>query len=175
MKIMLIGSSIFEQWYNYKIAFPGFSVVNRAIGGTQTVDWLQKDLVPILKEEIPDIVIMYCGSNDMWELEEDVTKTNVLKIREIIYKFNKNIKFSYFSIIKSLSKKEIWNKVDRVNKYIEENLNSSDYFYNINNIFFENGKLIEDLFTEDGTHHPNKAYDKLVVNLMPKISKWLNC
>lgn len=172
-KVILIGSSIFELWYNYKEAFKGFNAVNRAIGGTQTIHWQEKDLLPILQEETPDIVIMYCGSNDMFELDEETTKTNVIKSRKLIGQYNPAIKFAYFSIIKAPGKKEIWSKVERVNAYIKENLNPRDYFYDFNSIFFENNTLIDELFLEDLTHHPDKAYDKLVIDVVPKMKNWL--
>ncbi len=172
-KIMLFGSSIFEGWYNYDKPFRGYNVVNRAIGGTQTIHWLEGDLLPMLKEENPDIILMYCGSNDMWELDEKVTKSNIVAIRKIIRDFDKDIQFCYFSIIKSISKREIWNKVERVNGFIEKNLDKDDLFYDFNSIFFENGEILEELFVEDGTHHPNTLYDKLVLDVEPKISDWL--
>ena len=58
--VLLIGSSIFEQWYNCESAFPGRSVRNLAVGGTGTQDWQEETLLPLLQRERPGI------SSSMW-------------------------------------------------------------------------------------------------------------
>ena len=62
--VLLIGSSIFEQWNNIKDLVPGYSVKNCAIGGTTTSYWLEH-LADVLTAESTDVVLLYCGSNDV--------------------------------------------------------------------------------------------------------------
>ncbi len=172
-EIILIGSSIFEQWYNFSKAFCNTSVKNCAIGGTKTADWQGDRLKPILHRECPRYVMAYVGSNDMYEVSENVIMKNMIAIREVIYDYNPLVKFAYFSVIKAPDKRKIRDKIERVNKFAAENLYGGDLFYDSNRIFFDRGRLREDLFLEDGLHHPHKTYDALVVDVKPFLKDWM--
>ena len=71
--ILLVGSSIFEQWSNMKNFAPGYTVKNRAIGGTITSYWTEH-LADVLTAESPNAVLFYCGRNDINNgvLEENI-------------------------------------------------------------------------------------------------------
>ena len=63
-KVLLVGSSIFEAWSELTEIAPDAPVINRAIGGTITADWVQR-LADVVRTETPDAVLFYCGSNDI--------------------------------------------------------------------------------------------------------------
>ncbi|MBN2627814.1 MAG: hypothetical protein JXA95_14190 [Spirochaetales bacterium] len=173
-EIILIGSSIFEQWYNFRLAFSGRDVRNLAVGGTTTSDWQKAVLIPLLAREKPKAVVCYVGSNDMFSLEEEVTKANLVTIRETIRLYDGEIKFAYFSIIKAPGKRAIWDKVERVNRFFRGSLDREDYFYDTDRVFFRDGELISEFFLEDQTHHPRIAYDALAEDAAPLMKTWLD-
>jgi len=173
-EIILIGSSIFEQWYNYPQAFPGRNVRNLAVGGTTTADWQGDVLHPLLERERPRAVVTYVGSNDMFSFDEGTTERNLVALRASILRYDPSILFCYFSIIRAPGKKEIWDKVDRVNRYFRERLGERDLFYDTDRVFFRDGGLIEEYFLDDQTHHPRRAYDALVEDAAPLLKAWLD-
>ena len=63
---------------------PGYTVKNRAIGGTITSYWTEH-LADVLTAESPDTVLLYCGSNDINNgiLEEDII-ANVSQCYKIV-------------------------------------------------------------------------------------------
>jgi lysophospholipase L1-like esterase len=62
--IVLVGSSIFQAWTHAQDIAPGHKVVNRAVGGTTTPYW-KDNLTAVLASEAPQVVLFYCGSNDL--------------------------------------------------------------------------------------------------------------
>ena len=172
--IVLIGSSIFEQWYNYALAFPGRTVKNLAVGGTGTQDWQEKILLPLLQKENPRALIVYVGSNDILMRGEDWIEGNLVSLRETAYSFSREMQFAYFSIIKAPGKREFWDKIERINRFFQSNLREGDLFYNTDRVFFDGTGLRSDFFLDDQTHHPRKAYDALVEDATPHLEKWLD-
>ena len=172
--IVLIGSSIFELWYNFDKAFPGRKVRNLAIGGTTTRDWQEETLLPLLRRENPGEIILYVGSNDILVHEEEEIKRNLLAIRDSIYTHNPRIGFAYFSIIKAPGKWEQWDKIDRINSWFRNSLKRDDLFYDTDRVFFDDARLREDFFLEDLTHHPRIAYDALVTDVTGFLTDWLD-
>ncbi len=172
--IVLIGSSIFELWYNYDKAFPGRKARNLAIGGTTTRDWLDETLRPLLRKEKPGEIILYVGSNDILVHEEEEIKNNLLAVRNSIFTYDPRIGFAYFSIIKAPGKRGQWDKIERINSWFRDSLKRGDFFYDTDRVFFINGRLREDYFLEDLTHHPPEAYDALVDDVTGRLTDWLD-
>ena len=67
-RVLLVGSSIAEQWSTaparFAELFPHAGFHNAAIGGTTTEDW-RTSLPAVLAAQSPDLVLIYCGSNDV--------------------------------------------------------------------------------------------------------------
>lgn len=62
--ILFVGSSSIRR-LEIKTVFPGLSALNRGFGGSQISDVNHYIEETVLKHE-PSLVIMYCGSNDLW-------------------------------------------------------------------------------------------------------------
>lgn len=62
--ILFVGSSSIRR-LNIATVFPGLSALNRGFGGSQISDVNHYIKETVLKHE-PSLVIMYCGSNDLW-------------------------------------------------------------------------------------------------------------
>jgi lysophospholipase L1-like esterase len=173
MKIVLVGSSIFHAWFNASEAVSGHELVNRAIGGTITEYW-RDNLQAVLNEENPDVVMMYCGSNDICMDVSAAEIVNNIKIcRLMIRDFNSAVRFAYFSIIKAPQKAGKWEMIDQLSEDIKKLLYNGDLFVEQNEIFFVNNNPVEELFVEDKLHLTDEAYNKMVALSKPLLKAWL--
>jgi lysophospholipase L1-like esterase len=173
-RILLTGSSIFEMWSNSAQAAPEHTVVNRAVGGTVTPYW-RDVLAPVLAAERPDVLWMYCGSNDLCgETVPDDIADNIIACRRIAAAHNPSLRFAYFSIIKAPQKRGRWDVIDSIHADIREQLMPGDLFVDLNQIFFPNGAPRRELFVEDELHLTAAAYDAMAEYTRPLMQKWLN-
>lgn len=172
--ILLVGSSIFKAWTQAIDSFPNYKIVNRAVDGTTTSYWVET-MHDVLVADSPDVILYYCGSNDLnCEIPEETILTNVRECRMIISNYSHSIKFAYFSIIKAPQKVGKWNVIDELNKNIMSSLYSDDMHVDSNAVFFHGGNPVKKWFIEDGLHLTSEAYDQLSRYAVPLIDKWLN-
>lgn len=173
-KILLTGSSIFEQWSTAAQAAPKHEVVNRAIGGTVTPFW-KNCLASVLTAENPDALWMYCGSNDLCgETVPDDIADNIIACRRIAFLHNPSMQFAYFSIIKAPQKYGRWEVINSIHADIQSRLMPGDLFVDLNQIFFPQNAPRRELFVEDGLHLTATAYQAMVELTRPLMQKWLN-
>ena len=171
--ILLVGSSIFQQWREAKNVAPAAIVTNRAISGTVTAYWLEH-LAEVLANETPDVVLFYCGSNDINSaISPEGILTNTLRCREIIQALAPSCQFAYFSIMKAPQKNDRWQLIDKLNANIKNNLPTKDLYIETNDICFINNQPIKDFYIEDGLHLTPEAYTTLVAHTRPLIASWL--
>ena len=153
--IVFTGSSIFQFWTHLREQMAPLPVLNRAIAGTVTQDMLNRIGQLVLQYQ-PQIVVYYCGSNDI-SIGEDAgpiierTKRYVRVLHESL----PNTYFFYTSIQKAPEKRMRWNVVDAVNRemerYSRETMNVG--YIDLNPVLFDGqGKLRESLFLPDGLH-----------------------
>lgn len=171
--IVLIGSSIFANWTHATKMLPNYSVVNRAISGTITADWIEY-LPGILTAVTPDAILYYCGSND---LNENIPKESILAnmsaCRRIIDRISPATKLAYFGIIKAPQKADKWELIDSLNQDISSSLLTGDIYIESNGIFFQNGAVVPRLFLDDMLHLTDEAYVHLSNYTAPIIDRWL--
>ena len=172
-KILLTGSSIFEQWSTAPEAALEHIVVNRALGGTTTPYWTES-LAGILSRENPDVLWFYCGSNDLCSdtIPNDIAD-NTIQCRNIAAAHNPAMRFAYFSIIKAPQKMGRWEIIDALHADICSRLQPDDLFVDLNEMFFPSGQPAQELFVEDGLHLTDQAYIAMGKLVRPKIQKWL--
>ena len=62
--ILFIGSSSFTKWKDVSSYFPGYTIINRAFGGSTLLDVIhyEKEVVFPYK---PKQIVIYCGENDI--------------------------------------------------------------------------------------------------------------
>ncbi len=116
MTILALGSSIFEQWTSISKAFPSTTTLNAAIGGTITEDWL----VPaqqFCKQDQPELVAFYCGSND---ISREIPPLRIIENLQYIINscIAENCGFLYYYIIKSPHKNGRFAEIDAINQTI---------------------------------------------------------
>ncbi len=172
-RVLLVGSSIFEAWRSLTEISPEAPVVNRAVGGTITADWVQR-FANVLCAESPDVVLFYCGSNDInADVAEDEIVANVARCRQIVAAYSPETAFAYFGIIKAPQKLGKWDLIERLNGAIRRNLPAGDLYVESNDVFVQHGRPMERFYIEDGLHLTEDAYEALATYARPMVSDWL--
>jgi len=159
MKVLLIGSSIFERWQSASQGFPDANVTNKAVGGTTSEYWVQ--MVRGLLESLPvDLVCYYCGSNDFNRERDlsDIVEDSLKVYREIK---RRRLDYVYYSIIKSPQKHGKYEGIDYVNEEITKALGQGDYFVDLNEILCDSNADVSGLYLEDRLHLTDLAYAEI--------------
>jgi lysophospholipase L1-like esterase len=171
--VLILGSSIFEQWTCVQAAVPGCRVVNRAIGGTVTAFWVEH-LATVLTEVSPDFVLFYCGSNDLnAEVSDEAIVANVLACRATLKALAPATKLAYFGIIKAPQKLGKWEQIEQINTAIGTQLAPGDLYVESNAVFFPESAPIAHYFTEDSLHLTDDAYAALADYAQPLLAEWI--
>jgi len=172
-KVVLVGSSIFQAWSSAGEMLPGCEVVNRAIGGTITSYWTE-NLLPVLQEERPDFLLMYCGSNDLnAEVTEGEIVGNLAQCRSLVQGELPDARYAYFGIMKAPQKEGKWELIDRINGAVTSQLPPEDLYVEPNDVLMKDGAPIGEFFVEDGLHLTVEAYAELEVYSGPRLLAWM--
>ncbi|MBB6050445.1 SGNH/GDSL hydrolase family protein [Armatimonas rosea] len=171
--VLVVGSSIFEQWACVLAVAPACRVVNRAIGGTVTTFWAEH-LAAVLTEEPPDVVLFYCGSNDLnAEVPDHEIIANVWACRATLQAQVPHARLAYFGIIKAPQKLGKWEQIDSLNAAIGAQLAPGDLYVESNAVFFPEGAPLAQFFIEDGLHLTDDAYLALTDYARPLLAEWI--
>lgn len=172
-KLLMIGSSIFEQWVNINLNINNHIIVNRAVGGTIT-DYWEQFVLRVLKEEAPSAVMIYCGSNDLnHERSIDEVVKGLTSCFEKIRDFDPGIRIAYFGIIKAPQKCDKFDMIDKINSRAQSELVSQDIFVDPNEVLSADICDISKFYIEDQLHMTNAAYESLNRYVSPIINNWL--
>ena len=177
--ILFIGSSIFRLWTGLTEQMAPLPAFNRAFGGSQTQDMIDRVDQLVIPFQ-PRIIVYYCGSNDVnagatAEAIIGRTKQFLAIVREKL----PNTTVYYTAIQKAPDKRERWSVVDAVNLEMERytRLNKNLGFFDLNTVLFRGGVLREDLFLPDKLHFrpESTAYAEFTAVIKPVLMKaWPN-
>ena len=161
--ILFTGSSSFTKWTNVQEAFPEFSIVNRAFGGSTLPDLIRYADEVIIPYR-PKQVVVYCGDNDLAS-SDSITPEIVLQRFTTLFE---NIRRSlpkthilYVSIKPSPSRERLMPKMVAANELIRAFLKKkkrtafADVYHPM---LLENGKPDPTLFVADNLHMNDKGY-----------------
>jgi len=153
-------------------------VLNRALAGTVTQDWLKR--VGEVAAYQPRIVVFYAGSNDISAGEDagPIIRRTQQFVNELRVK-SPDAFFFYTSINKAPEKRDRWDVVEAVNREMQEfsrkNPNNVGYI-ELNTVLFDGqGKVRENLFLPDRLHFRAPAYEEFARIVKPILMKaWEN-
>ena len=194
--ILMAGSSIFEQWPDVGRLHPTRPVVNAAIGGTQTHDWIDGPLVSELRRHRPAALFFYCGSNNLSNGDSaDLILAHTLALLRDAGACVPGLRVFWGSILRCREKEPRFADLDRINTTMA-GLAASEtpppglepgglIFVDFNPLFHEPaedagdaaptpgdpgvqaGRLREELFVEDQVHLTDAAYDRMTAHARP--------
>jgi hypothetical protein len=174
--ILFIGSSIFRLWAGLSEQMAPLPVFNRAFGGSQTQDMIDRAGQLVVPFQ-PRIIVYYCGSNDVnagatAEAILGRTKQFLAIIREKL----PNSLVYYTAIQKSPDKRARWDVVDAVNREMERYSHEATNlaFIDLNPVLFDHeGNVRNDLFLPDQLHFrpESTAYTEFAAAVKPVLSK----
>ncbi|MBP7828444.1 MAG: hypothetical protein KA248_00860 [Kiritimatiellae bacterium] len=168
-RLLFVGSSIFEAWAGVAGVAPGHVVINRAVGGTTTRDWVAR-LPAVLESEAPGAVGLYAGSNDLNNnVPAGVILENLSRCRALVGA----LPLAYFGIIKAPQKEGRWELIDELNCRAAVLLRGTDLYADPNDIYFRDGRPVGAYFLEDGLHLTPEAYARMTDWARPLVLRWL--
>ena len=161
--ILFIGSSSFTKWTDVQVYFPGYTIINRAFGGStlpEVIGYADDIIFPYK----PRQVVIYCGENDL-ALSDAVTPNMVLdrfkQLLAIIRKKAGNINVTYVSIKPSPIRRNIQIRVEQANDLIREFIKTKPktVFVDVYHPMLNKDRGINgEIFTSDSLHMNAKGY-----------------
>jgi lysophospholipase L1-like esterase len=161
--ILFTGSSSIKMWKSLQGDFPGYNIVNRGFGGSQTSDLLyyfDKLILPYKAKKI----FIYEGDNDLsaGKSPGQILSTMDSLITLIRQKVSTSVPIYVISPKPSTAR---WHLKD---KYIEFNKRMSEWASSKKEVYFVDvwapaldaeGNVLKDIFLEDGLHMNRKGYE----------------
>jgi lysophospholipase L1-like esterase len=146
-----------------------------AQAATFRTDWVER-LPDVLAAESSDVVLFYCGSNDLnRDVPHEDIVANVSRYRRSVHERSLTIRFAYFGIIKAPQKGGKRELIDRLNERISAGLPAGgDLYVESNAVLFRDGSPVSRYFVEDGLHLTDEAYDRLTEYSAPLLEGWLH-
>ncbi len=160
--ILFAGSSSIRLWSSLeKDMFP-LSVLNRGFGGStlpELIHYADRIILPYK----PDIIVLYCGENDLAndETSADQVYNNFKKFYKYLRKQLPTTRLYYISIKPSVKRWEYWPKFKEANQKIAKFMRRHKRCYYIDTaskMLDENGVVYQDIFVEDKLHMNAKGY-----------------
>ena len=164
IRTVLVGSSIFRLWKSAEDDLRPWSPVNHGFGGSRTWELLAH-LQELVIDFHPEVVVIYCGSNDINAGEGAVgIAGRTIEIFETLERSLPHVKTIYVSINRAPEKKDRWDVVDEANALIEAACEGRPdrWFVDVNEgLFADAGTPRYDLYLDDHLHFTTQAYDEV--------------
>ncbi len=175
--ILLTGSSSIRLWHSLEKDLKGFDVLNRGFGGS-TLYELDQYWGRIAGDHQPELVIVYCGENDIAD-GATVTET-VDRFKTFLDSFSKTYPSTpmiYIAMKPSISRWNLWPKYQEADRQIREVIATQENVTFIDlgaSMLLRDGTLKQNIFIEDGLHMNKKGYRGWRKLLRPAIKNALD-
>lgn len=174
--ILLTGSSSFRLWADVQNYFPGYTIVNRAFGGSTIPDVIRyvDDVVIPYK---PKQILIYCGDNDLASSDTVTAEMVAARFKQLFTAIRSKlpkVNIVYVSIKPSPSRQKLMPKMEKANQLIKDFLQkqSSTGFADVYHPMLNaDGTPIKDIFKEDNLHMNAKGYAIWQKVLQPYLMK----
>jgi len=161
--ILFIGSSSFTKWKAVQDDFPGYTIINRAFGGSSLPDLVRYTEDIILPYQ-PKQIVIYCGDNDIAG-PDTITAQTVFERFSTLFQLIRSrmteVSILFVSIKPSPSRWHLKNKAIEANEMIRKYLRKKKRakFVDIwKAMLGPDGKPLETLFIEDHLHINESGY-----------------
>lgn len=162
-QILLIGSSSFTYWKDVNDYFPGYSILNRAFGGSTLKDQIRY-VSDVVFPYNPREILIYCGENDFAESDTVSVRTVVNRFTQLytlIRDKYKDVKIVFVSMKPSPSRRHLMPKYAEANRLINDflKMQKATGFINVyDKMLKPDGEPMDDIFREDKLHMTAKGY-----------------
>ena len=172
--ILFIGSSSFTKWVDVKNYFPGYTILNRAFGGSSLPDVIYFAEEVIFKYN-PKQIVIYCGENDV---AANATAEKVFErfktLHTLIRTKLPKVSIVFVSLKPSPSREKFWPVMIEANGMIKQfaKTHRKTYFVDIyQSMFNSDGIVMTDIFLSDNLHMNKKGYEIWQPILAPYLKK----
>lgn len=161
--VLFTGSSSIRIWNDIHAYFPGYKIVNRGFGGSQTSDLLYY-VEPLILTLKPSKIFIYEGDNDLasGKTSKQILATTDSVLQRIREKISTAVPVYFISPKPSVAR---WKLKDA---YLEHTSNLKQWVTTKENVFFvdgwtslvdKNGQVLTNIFVSDNLHLNKKGYD----------------
>ena len=160
-EIVFTGSSSIRMWKSLEDDMVGLDVVNRGFGGStlKELHYYSEDLIYKYK---PQLVVVYCGENDISEGASALDAYNAFKVfHEEFQRKLPESEMIYVSMKPSISRWDIWQDFVKANDLISEycSANNRISYLDISEAMINiDGTIDTSIFIEDGLHMNESGY-----------------
>jgi lysophospholipase L1-like esterase len=161
--ILFIGSSSFTRWTDVSDYFPGYTIINRAFGGSTLPDVIRYFYEVVIPYN-PKQIFIYCGENDIAN-SESVTADDVVRRFKTLYVMIRanfpTVQIDYVAMKPSPSREKMQDRVKAANKSIKAFLKKEKNaaFVDIYDALLDtDGKMREELYVKDRLHLNAEGY-----------------
>lgn len=161
--ILFVGSSSFRLWKDYQNYFPGYTILNRGVGGSSLPDIIRYTDQIIIPYQ-PRQIMIYCGENDFASSDTVTAAMVVNRFRELFTKIRQQlpkVPISYISIKPSPSRAKHKEKAIEANAAIQQYLSvqPKTSFVNVWDVMLgKDGKPLPHIFLKDSLHMNAAGY-----------------
>jgi lysophospholipase L1-like esterase len=163
-QIVFAGSSSFTKWKDVAMYFPGYPIINRGFGGATLVDLIYYVDEAIIKYQ-PSQVFIYCGENDMADVDTVSPATVLLRFKTLhtilLKKLPRATKIIFVSLKPSVARWHLETKFIEANKLIEGYIatqKNMQYLDVHTAMLDEKKEVLKDIFIADQLHMNPKGY-----------------
>lgn len=161
-EILLVGSSSFRIWKEFKEDLIGFPVTNRGFGGSQMSDAIFY-FDRIVTKYKPKLMLVYEGDNDLNAGKSPETVFNDYKtFAQLAKEKLPQTKVVFLSVRPSLARIKLKTEQTTFNKSLKKYCKQNKRFYYMDiqkEFYLPNGELMTDIFLDDKLHLNKKGYE----------------
>jgi len=168
--ILFTGSSSIRMWSTLAKDMSPLPILNRGFGGA-TIPEVLHFSGKYLFQHNPQIIVFYCGENDIAEGQSpEMVYASFKTFTKIIETRLPNTKLVFISMKPSLARWELWEKYKAGNELIQKFISGKSNMLYVEageTMLATNGKVKDDIFIKDGLHMNAKGYKGWANQLKP--------
>ncbi len=163
--ILFTGSSTIREWFDLESDLPGLNLLNRGFGGSTMQD-LNYYLDRIVFPYNPSKIFVYEGDNDIARgADPQEFIHDCLSFIQACQRMIPETEIYFLSIKPSPARMRNWEQMQEANRMLFELAGRFDKVHYIDisaDLFFDDGRIREDLYKDDRLHFNALGYETLV-------------